>query len=56
LSQNILLIHNVKHSTPEIGGDAGKEVEFGGPGYKYFGAARELPGVKDLFHQPGTFL
>jgi len=46
----------VKHSTPEIGGDAGKEVEFGGPGYKYFGAARELPGVKDLFHQPGTLI
>jgi len=44
---------NYLHSTPEIGGrDSGREVEFGGPGYKYFGAARELPGVKDLFHQP----
>ena len=27
----------------------GKEIEGGGRGYKYFGRARELPGVKELF-------
>jgi len=43
---------NYLHSMPEISGDSGKEVEFGGPSYKYFGAVRELPGVRDLFHQP----
>lgn len=30
--------------------DEGKELE-GSPGYKYFGKARELPGVKELFEQ-----
>jgi pre-mRNA-splicing factor ISY1 len=29
----------------------GKEVPGGGKGYRYFGRARELPGVKELFEQ-----
>ncbi|KAF2766614.1 Isy1-like splicing factor, partial [Teratosphaeria nubilosa] len=29
--------------------DAGRVVEGGGRGYKYFGRARELPGVRELF-------
>jgi pre-mRNA-splicing factor ISY1 len=31
--------------------DDGKEVPGGGKGYRYFGRARELPGVKELFEQ-----
>lgn len=31
----------------------GKEVPGGGKGYRYFGRARELPGVKELFEQAG---
>jgi len=29
--------------------DEGKEIPGGGKGYRYFGRARELPGVKELF-------
>ena len=29
--------------------DAGQEIQGGGKGYRYFGRARELPGVKELF-------
>ena len=29
--------------------EAGREVQGGGRGYRYFGRARELPGVKELF-------
>jgi len=43
---------NYLHSTPDVIKDAGKEAEVGSGGYKYFGAARELPGVKELFAQP----
>ncbi|QDS74883.1 NineTeen Complex (NTC) component [Venturia effusa] len=31
--------------------DEGREVPGGGKGYRYFGRARELPGVKELFEQ-----
>jgi len=41
---------NYLHST--IADDEGHAVEPGG--YRYFGAARELAGVKDLFHQPAV--
>ncbi|KAF2477378.1 Isy1-like splicing factor [Lindgomyces ingoldianus] len=33
--------------------EEGKEVPGGGKGYKYFGRARELPGVKELFEGQG---
>jgi pre-mRNA-splicing factor ISY1 len=29
--------------------DEGKEIQGGGKGYRYFGRARELPGVKEMF-------
>ena len=29
--------------------EEGKEIEGGGKGYRYFGRARELPGVKEMF-------
>ncbi|KAK4137072.1 Isy1-like splicing factor [Trichocladium antarcticum] len=29
--------------------DAGREIQGGGKGYRYFGRAKELPGVKELF-------
>lgn len=29
--------------------EAGREIQGGGKGYRYFGRARELPGVKELF-------
>ena len=31
--------------------DAGREVVGGGKGYRYFGRARELPGVKEMFEK-----
>jgi hypothetical protein len=31
--------------------DAGREVVGGGKGYRYFGRARELPGVKEMFER-----
>lgn len=31
--------------------DEGREVPGGGKGYRYFGRARDLPGVKELFEQ-----
>ena len=31
--------------------DQGREVPGGGKGYRYFGRARELPGVKDMFER-----
>ncbi|KAL8799294.1 MAG: hypothetical protein Q9182_005998 [Xanthomendoza sp. 2 TL-2023] len=33
--------------------DAGKEIVGGGKGYRYFGRARELPGVKEMFEGGG---
>lgn len=38
---------NYKRATSSIRGQDGKEVP-GGRGYKYFGRAKELPGVKEL--------
>lgn len=45
---------NYKRSAPKIFGDDGEEVVASGkgPGYKYFGAAKQLPGVKELFETP----
>ncbi|KAL6061382.1 Pre-mRNA-splicing factor ISY1 [Balamuthia mandrillaris] len=40
---------NYLGSAPHVGEDQGKEVQGGKTGYRYFGAARDLPGVKDLF-------
>ncbi|KAH7362267.1 Isy1-like splicing family protein [Plectosphaerella cucumerina] len=34
--------------------EAGKEIPGGGKGYRYFGRARELPGVKELFEAAKT--
>ncbi|MCJ1421860.1 NineTeen Complex (NTC) component [Xylographa parallela] len=34
--------------------DEGKEIPGGGKGYRYFGRARELPGVKELFESSKT--
>ena len=31
--------------------DQGREVQGGGKGYRYFGRARELPGVKEMFER-----
>lgn len=31
--------------------ESGKEIEGGGRGYRYFGRARELPGVKEMFEE-----
>ena len=33
--------------------DAGREIPGGAKGYRYFGRARELPGVKELFEGAG---
>lgn len=40
-----------KPKTPEIEADTSPMVQ-SGPGYKYFGAAKNLPGVKELFESP----
>lgn len=40
-----------KQSVPEVEADNSPMVQ-AGPGYKYFGAAKQLPGVKELFEQP----
>ncbi|GAU90179.1 hypothetical protein RvY_02634 [Ramazzottius varieornatus] len=39
------------HRTPLVTNDEGREVP-GQYGYKYFGAARDLPGVRELFDKP----
>eukprot|EP00249_Psilotum_nudum_P015328 c25266_g1_i1 orf=698-1324(-) len=40
---------------PKITDSEGKEVDIAsgrGPGYRYFGAAKQLPGVRELFEKP----
>jgi pre-mRNA-splicing factor ISY1 len=39
------------NKVPEVDADDSPMVQ-AGPGYKYFGAAKKLPGVKELFEQP----
>ncbi|KAG0579358.1 hypothetical protein M758_4G094000 [Ceratodon purpureus] len=46
---------NYAKTAPKVVGDDGKEVDIAsgkGMGYKYFGAAKQLPGVKELFELP----
>lgn len=45
---------NYKRAQTSMFDDDGKEVP-GTRGYKYFGRARELPGVKEMFTKGGTF-
>lgn len=40
-----------RRSAPRMMGDDGKEIP-GSHGYRYFGRARDLPGVKELFQAP----
>ncbi|KAJ4420011.1 NineTeen Complex (NTC) component [Neurospora sp. IMI 360204] len=40
---------NYMRSGGKVYDEAGREIPGGGRGYKYFGRARELPGVKELF-------
>lgn len=40
---------NYMRGAAKIYDDQGREIPGGGKGYKYFGRARELPGVKELF-------
>ena len=45
---------NYMRSAGKIYDEQGREVPGGGRGYKYFGRARELPGVKELFEAAAT--
>lgn len=40
---------NYSRAGAKVYDEAGREIPGGGRGYKYFGRARELPGVKELF-------
>ncbi|KAK3336438.1 Pre-mRNA-splicing factor ISY1 [Cercophora scortea] len=40
---------NYMRSGGKVYDESGKEIPGGGRGYKYFGRARELPGVKEMF-------
>jgi pre-mRNA-splicing factor ISY1 len=40
---------NYMRGTGRVVDDEGRVIEGGGKGYRYFGRARELPGVKELF-------
>ncbi|KAH6630353.1 Isy1-like splicing factor [Chaetomium sp. MPI-SDFR-AT-0129] len=40
---------NYTRSGGKVYDEAGREIQGGGKGYRYFGRARELPGVKELF-------
>ncbi|KAI3321613.1 Isy1-like splicing factor [Xylariaceae sp. AK1471] len=40
---------NYMRGTGKIYDETGREIAGGGKGYKYFGRAKELPGVKELF-------
>lgn len=46
---------NYKRAQGSMIDDDGKEVP-GTRGYKYFGRARDLPGVKEMFHKGGKLL
>lgn len=54
--KQILALGGPNHikSAPKVYDKQGKEVHnsMSGPGYKYFGAAKTLPGVKELFEKP----
>jgi len=44
---------NYAKSAPKVqGGGSSEDDHMKGPGYKYFGAAKNLPGVKELFEKP----
>lgn len=46
---------NYAKTAPKITGEDGKEIDVAsgkGMGYRYFGAAKQLPGVKELFELP----
>ncbi|KAK4456759.1 Isy1-like splicing factor [Cladorrhinum samala] len=40
---------NYMRSGGKVYDEAGREIQGGGKGYRYFGRAKELPGVKELF-------
>ena len=46
---------NYKRGNASMLDDEGKEVP-GTRGYKYFGRAKELPGVKEMFSKSSTFI
>lgn len=46
---------NYKRATMAMVDEAGREVP-GTRGYKYFGRARELPGVKEMFEKGGEYI